>query len=706
MPQPTTNLPHTPVLPTTNRPRNAGKSMSDDASRLDAIAKVTGRAKYGRDRYLPNSLFAAFIRSPWGAGKLATVDLAAARAVPGVLEVELDETRARGGTRYHGQNVGHIIAESLEALRRAQRALNASWRRGLVTTRIDDGMEEAGPDAAGAEPNEDTVALLAQCDHVHEAIYTTEVQTHSSLETHGAAIDHNGQEAIVYASTQGTFSAADGLDEPLGLPRAKFKVICEYVGGGFGSKLGGAGKESTLAARAAAKYKRPCWCFCNREEEHLDTGNRPSARVRVRVGFDKDGSIKGGFMQTWGGVGAARGGGGVRIPTGRYDLGQIQLGRHVDVSFNAGTPRAMRAPGCPQGAFAEELMLDEIAAAAGVDPLTLRLRICTLDDRKKMLEAGAEMIGWRSRPRTGSQTGAIRRGMGVGSCAWGHGRARSEAEVVIAADGSVLCKTGSQDIGTGQRTAMAIVAAEALGVPLPVVSVLIGDSTLPIAPGSGGSVTLANTAPSMAAAASDARTKLLELVAKHAEAPVAELSIEGGEIKRNHEPLMTWAQGCAKIGPAGIVGRGENSPQRGPGHSEGVQFVDLRVDTQTGIVYVDRIIAFQSCGRVVCRKTAESQIIGAVIQGLSFALFENRLLDRNTGAMVNPNMEYYKIAGPGDMPLIEPVLWSDGQTVVKPLGEPPVIPTAGAIACAIFNALGTPVRSLPLTPDKLLAVIG
>lgn len=682
-------------LPTDNRPRNAGSSMNDDTSRLDGVAKVTGRAKYSKDRYLPNAVYVGYVRCPWGSAELASCNKDAAQAVPGVLEVEV--TGKEG--KYHGARVGHVVAESPTALKRALRALACEWRRRPAQTRINDAMGEP------AAPTEETGKMLAQCDHVLDAVYSTEVQTHSSLETHGACVDHRGDEAVVYSSTQGTFAARDGLDEAIGLPRSKYKVVCEYVGGGFGSKLAGADKEGVLAARIAAKYKRPAYLFENRAEEHLDTGNRPASRTLVKIGFDKDGTIKGGLIHTWGGVGVSRGGGGVAIPTGSYTLGEIQR-KHDDVSFNAGGPRAFRAPGKPQAAFAEELMLDEIATASGVDPVALRIRLNTSDDRKKMLQQGADLIGWRNRAKTGSQTGVMRRGFGVGCTSWPKIPSPSEAEVVINRDGSVLVRTGSQDIGTGQRTAMGIVAADALGVPLSIVEVSIGDSTNPPAPGSGGSVTLPNTAPSMAAAGADAKAKLLELVARLNECKAEELTIHEGQILRHNEPLMTWAQACAKIGPDAIVGKGAWAGRgQGAGHSDGVQFVDLRVDTETGIVCVDRVIAIQSCGKVVCRKTAESQIIGGVIQGLSFALFENRLLDRQTGAMVNPNLEWYKIAGPVEMPLIEPILWKDPSANVRSLGEPPTVPTSGAIACAIYNAIGKPIRDLPITPEKILAAL-
>jgi xanthine dehydrogenase YagR molybdenum-binding subunit len=673
--------------------------MNNDTSRLDAVAKVTGAAKYGKDRHLANAIYVAFVRCPYGAADLVSTNDEAARKVPGVLEVEI------GGKdgKYHGQTVGHIAAESPLALWRAFAALKAVWKRQSVKTSILDGLE----DKANPEIDAASKEIMDKAELRHEAVYSTSVQTHSSLETHGACIDHKGDSATVYASTQGTFSFRDGLSDPLGLPNSKFEILCEYVGGGFGSKLGGPGKEGVLAARIGAKYKRPAYVFCNREEEHLDTGNRPSGRALVRMGFNKDGTILGGEIRTWGGTGVARGGGGMAVPSNRYDLGEVKH-PHTDVQFNAGGPRAFRAPGHPQAAFVEELMLDEIAAKCGIDPLALRQKIDRDADRREMMEQGSTLIGWKDRKPNGSQTGPVRRGFGMGTTTWGSGRGRADAEVVINRDGSVEARTGTQDIGTGQRTIMAILAAERIGVPLSLVSCRIGSSNLPIGPGSGGSVTAPSTSPAMAAAADDARKQFLDKIAQQAGGNAEEFQIKDGSVLRGEKPYMSWAEACAKMGGDSVTGRGNGQAKPfnpDTGHSHGVQFVDLEVDTQTGIVRVKRVVAIQACGRVVCRKTAESQIIGAVIQGLSFGLLEQRVLDRTTGAMVNANFEMYKILGPSDMPRIEPVLFTKGQTGVRSLGEPPTIPTSGAVACAVFNAIGKPVRHLPITPDRVLAAL-
>lgn len=688
-------LDHLPTdMPTSNRPINAGASMNDNTSRLDGVAKVTGTAKYGKDMHLPNAIYISFVRCPYGAADFVSADEEAAKAVPGVVEIDIKGKECA----YHGQNIGYVAADSPLAMKRALRALNTKWKRKAVKTRITDSLDKL-PD-----PDDKAKEILGAAELKHEAVYSTPVQTHSSLESHGGVIDHKGDRATIYASTQGTSSVRDGIGTALGLGQADFEVVCEYVGGGFGSKLGGPGKEMTTAAKVAAKYKRPGYLFCDRAEEHLDTGNRPSSRTLVRVGFAKDGTITGGEIRTWGGVGVGRGGGGAAIPSGRYNLGDVKK-THTDVNHNGGGPRAFRAPGHPQAAFAEELMLDEVAAAAGMDPLALRRKLIKDAVYGEMFDLGEKLIGWSGRKPNGSQKSAMRIGYGVGTTNWGSPPPGGSAEVVINRDGTVESRTGTQDIGQGQRSTMGIVTADTLGVPLRMVTVRIGRSTLPPGPGSGGSVTSPVSAPTMMAAARDAREQLLALLAKEAGGKAEEFDIKEGAIIRNGQAYLKWAEACSKLPNDGITGTGEKKPEAGKGGSQGAQFVKLAVDAETGVIHLQHVVAIQSCGRVICRKTAESQIIGGVIQGLSYALFENQILDRNVGSMVNPNFEWYKILGPGDMPHIEPVLWTKGQTGIRSLGEPPTIPTAGATACALFNAIGRPVRDLPLTPDKVLAAI-
>lgn len=681
-------------MPTTNRPMNDGSSMNDTASRLDGVAKVTGSAKYGRDVYVAGTLFVGYVRCPYGAATLESRNEDAARAVPGVVEVEISGDEGR----YHGHKVGQIVADSHVALRRGMKALNCKWKKSPVKTRIAD----ADPDLP--EPRSSTREAMASADLTLEAVYTTPVQPHACLESHGASVDFKGERAVAYCSTQGTSAARDGMERALGLPASAIEVVCEYVGGGFGSKLNGAGPEGLTAGKVAAKHGRPAWVFCNRSEDQTDTGYRPSLRALVRIGFKKDGTIVGGEVLKWGGVGVGRGGGGASFPSGRYDLGDLDV-KHKDVQHNGCGPRPARAPGSPQGAFVEELMLDEIAAAANVDPLDLRRRLVTDRVYREMMDMGAKLIGWNDRRPNGSQKTGLRIGYGLATGSWHSAGPGGSAEVVIHQDGSVQARTGTQDPGTGTRTAMGIVAADALGVPLKVVTVSIGHSGLPPGPGSGGSVVSPTIAPTMALAGEDAKQQLLEVVGQQLGADASELDIKGGDILRKGDKVMGWTDACSKLPSEGITGRNKGKADGGKGGTQAVQFVKLAVDSDTGTVHPLHVVAIQACGRVICRKTAESQIIGSVTQGVSNALFEQQVLDRNFGTMLNDNLESYKILGPADCPHIEPVLWTKGQTGVKSLGEPPIVPTSGAVACAVFNAVGRPVRDLPMTPDRILAAM-
>ncbi|HMN97007.1 MAG TPA: xanthine dehydrogenase family protein molybdopterin-binding subunit [Phycisphaerales bacterium] len=689
--------------PTANRSFNDAMVVDANASRLDGVAKVTGRARYARDVTVPGMLYVQGIRSPWGVGKLAAIDVPAAKAIPGVVDVVVE----RDTGEYDGDWIGHVVAESRLALRRAMRALAPRWERGEPKVGIDPGQVVL--DA----PDEGASAAYRRAAHIFEAEYSTPVQTHSALETHGLVVEHRGESAIVHASTQGTFAVAEEIARFIGLPRSRYEVRCEYVGGGFGAKFQ-IGREGSTAATVAAATKRSVHSFCTRREEHLDTGNRPSSHIKVKLGVARDGAILGGQIAVFGGTGVARGGGGASIPSRRYALGEVSA-KTTNVRFNAGAPRAMRAPGHPQGAFAEELMLDEVAALAGVDPLELRLRLDTDESgaRRAMYRAGAEMIGWSRRHANGAvpeEGGPIRTGLGVGSTSWGALRGPAQAEIVVHRDGAVELRSGAQDIGTGFRTVIGIAAADALGVPLESIDVRIGRSTLPEGPASGGSVTTPSVTPAVIAAAQDAKRQLLEVAAQRLGVAAARLTIVGGNLRDGERVALAWADLCRLLPTESVVGSGRFDGRGGTlfgeGHSHGVQFAEVEVDIETGVIGVRRVIAFQACGRILCRKTAESQVIGGVIQGLSYALFENRLLDRKTGAMVNPNLEAYKILGSVDMPVIEPILWSDAtQTGARGLGEPPVIPTAGAVACAVLNAVGAPVRHLPMTPDKVLAAV-
>jgi xanthine dehydrogenase YagR molybdenum-binding subunit len=637
-------------------------------------------------------------------------NVAAARAVKGVLEVELEKDAGR----YHGDRLGHVCAESRQALEAALSAIDLKFEVRRPRTRM---AVERTPrsNLKPAENDAQAQQVLDECDVVCEAEFETQVQTHCCHEPHGCVVDFRGDLAVAYGSTQSNISFRNDLARELGLRPDQVEFHCEYVGGGFGSKFG-ADNEGVLAARMSKKFGRPCRVVRSRKEEQLDTGNRPGSIQYMQIGLGEDGKIRGGRIATWGSVGPSGGGqasegggggGGVRNPS-RYAFGTIAK-VHEDVSLNGGYPRAMRAPGHPPAMFAIELMMDHMAEKVGQDPLEFRLLNETSDIRREMLKAGAELIGWSQRRPGGSTPGPIKRGLGVGVADWFNNfPGQATIAVNIYRNGTVEVLSGAQDMGTGYRTMIGDVVRTHLGLPRELLVAKVGRSDYPPGPASGGSVTSRFTAPKGFMAAERAKQAILKLVAREwGLDDAAGLALDRGII-RGAGRSIEWVKACRLMTQDHLSFTADDDGPywKRPTESEAVQFADVRVDVETGIIRVHKIIALQNVGLPVNRHTVENQICGAVIQGLSFCLFEDRILNRQTGAMVNANMDMYKIAGPHDVPEIVPIIWREERDVgVNGLGEPPVVPTAGAIATAVANAIGVQVRSMPLTPDKVLAAL-
>jgi xanthine dehydrogenase YagR molybdenum-binding subunit len=684
-------------------------ALENDAVRLDIVEKVCGTARYTTDYYLPRMMWGAYIRSDYGDSRLRSANVAAAKAVEGVLEVELDKKAGR----YHGDRLGHICADSRQALEAAMAALDAKFSASWPRTRLE---EERTPlaELKPADNDAEGQKALDESDVVVEAEYQTQVQTHVCLETHGCVVHFRGDSAVGYGSTQSNISFRNDLARQLGLRPDQVEFHCEYVGGGFGSKFG-ADNEGRLAARLSKKYGRPCRVICDRKEEHLDTGNRPGSIQHMQIGVNHDGKIRGGKIATWGSVGptgggqaseGGGGGGGVRNPS-RYNFGTIAK-VHEDVSLDGGYPRAMRAPGHPQAMFAIELMMDHMAEQVGLDPLDFRLLNETSDVRREMIKVGAELIGWSRRQPGGASPGPIKRGFGIGVADWGNGSGRASIGVNVYRNGTIEVLSGAQDMGQGYRTMIGDVVRTHLGLPRELLVVKVGRGDLPPGPASGGSVTSRFTAPKGFLAAEMARGRIFNLVVQEWGLENAlGLELNNGVIRGDGKSI-DWRDACRLMTDDHVSVTADEDGEfwKRPTGSEAVQFAEVQVDVETGAIRVRKVVAIQNVGLPVNRHTIENQICGAVIQGLSFCLFEDRILNRQTGAMVNTDMNMYKIAGPLDVPEIVPIIWREDWDVgVNSLGEPPVVPTAGAIATAVANAIGAQVRSMPLTPDKVLAAV-
>lgn len=675
-------------------------TMENDKPRVDVRAKVTGAAKYTADVHPEGMIHAGFLRFPYGSGELVEADVEAARKVKGVLEVSVTVPKAAS---YCGARLGYVVAESREAVEDGLAALKPKFRQGLAKAEPD--REWKGPADISAGEQKKLAGLFEKCAAVVEATYRTQVQTHSALETHGGVVSAGKDSAEAWGSTQATFTYQDGLAGPLGLDASRIHVHNEYVGGGFGAKFG-PDAEGSLAARMSKKHGRPCRVMLSRKEEHLDAGNRPGSIQYMKVGADKSGKILGGRIHVAGIVGHEKGGGEATNPA-LYDFGDLVETRD-EITLTAGRPRAFRAPGWPQGVFAVESMMDELAAALTMDPVEFRLVNERSKRRRRQLEQGRDLIGWGNRKPDGTWPGRVKHGFGCGGAEWPIWPTQCGAEIDVYRNGRVEVRAGVQDIGTGTFTVVADTAAEELGIPREAITARVGDSDFPQGPGSGGSMVTRSVVPAVVDAARQARDRIAGLAATEWGIDVTKVSIADGVLSEaGGTRTMTWEKACGLMTAQKTTHLGSIKQELlGKGSSDGVQFVEVAVDTETGIVRVVKVVAIHCCGRPVNRLTCENQICGGVIQGISFALFEDRRLDRVTGGMVNPNLEAYKIAGAREVPEIIPIIDAGPEdTGARSLGEPVTIPTAGAIANAVANALGVRVRELPITPARVLRAL-
>jgi xanthine dehydrogenase YagR molybdenum-binding subunit len=690
--------------------------------RLDGPAKTTGAAKYSYDIQRPGMLFGRILRSPHAHARVRAIDLSAAEKVPGVKAALaiVNATEPDAKVMYQGDEVAAVAAETEEQARDAARLIKVDYEVLPHLATVEQAMRAEAPRVfkdgnvreANAQEEGDLEAGFKAAAHIVEGVYSTQVQTHTSLETHGCVCEWEGDKLTAWVSTQAVHGTREGFATGLKIPQTNVRVITDYMGGGFGSKFG-PDVQGLVCARLAQKAGRPVKLMLDRKEEHLATGNRPSAFAKVRAGVSAEGKLTAFDAETWGTGGAGAGAGFNPLPYTTYVWGARRR-RHRDVFINAGAQRAFRAPGHPQASFITEVVMDELADKIGLDPLELRMRNLPPEAPNAMwtkyFPMAAEKIGWSKRHKTGDPTpGPIKRGLGCAANRWGGaGNPKTQAHCDVFADGSVVMKIGTQDIGTGTRTMVGVITAETFGLPLEAVKVEIGDSNYPFAPGSGGSVTIGSISPPVRHAAENALAALAAKVAPAlGGADPATIVASKGRVHVQGDPSkgMTWKEACKLLGTETISVDGTWQKELATVGTSGVQFSDVEVDIETGVTKVKRIVCVQDTGLLLDRLTADSQCYGGIIMGIGFALFEHRILDRNTAKMVNPNMEWYLLPGPSDIPEIDVTIVDQPDRGVVGLGEPPTISTASAIANAVANAIGVRIRSLPVTPERVLAAL-
>ncbi len=744
--------------------------------RVDGADKVTGHALYTPDVKRQGLLIGRILRSPHAHARVHGINTADAESMPGVKAVvvlphlvggahqagEDKNTRLVPIVRYAGQPIAAVAATTAAQAEAALLRIKVDFE---ALPHVVDPDAAQKPDAplvfsapvtmsgsagggggGGALPQhgnmrgpkrgaprgrdaakmQEAVAAAQKTAHtVLHATYRTQVQTHSAMETHGLTAEWKGDELTVWASTQGIYSVRDELAAYLDMPKAKVRVITDYCGGGFGAKFG-AGNYGVLGALLAKKAGAPVRVCLDRREEHLAVGNRPGSKQNLTLAANEAGKLVAIEVHGWGSGGAGAGAGFAGPATNLYDCAAIYT-EEFDVFTHTGPLAAFRAPGHPQGAFALEQAMDELAEKLGLDPLELRQRNDSHPARRAERQRGAEVFGWSRRKPAGraapeGSLGHIRRGLGMAQGVWYYLWSEdANAEVRIHRDGTVELLTGVQEIGGGIRTAIAQVVAEELGVPLSSIKLTIGDTRLPVGPASGGSVTTASLTPPVRDAAYAAHRALLKELETAFGAPSKPVTV-----RKNPDGSLTvdvagkttqlsFKQAAAKLRKEQVVGTASRQADYGAegkkafGTLGGVQFAEVTVNTLTGVIHVERIVAAHDCGRPINPLLTESQIQGGVIQGVSYALFEERHMDRKRGQMLNANLEQYKIAGALDVPRIDTILFEElhgrTSTDARGIGEPATVPTAAAIANAVYNAIGVRLRELPLTPARVLEAL-
>ncbi|HET9086649.1 MAG TPA: xanthine dehydrogenase family protein molybdopterin-binding subunit [Acidobacteriaceae bacterium] len=742
-----------PVLPVNKDLKYIGKSPT----RWDSHAKVSGTARYTYDMQLPGMLYAKFVNASVPHGHIVSIDTSEAEKLPGVKGVYVVQHLLGGAVlrnpsldpskypivRYAGQPVAAVaathphIAEQAAELVKVQYdakpfVVDMTQARQANSPQVFPGpADQAGSAGGGGGPHDvpqtgnvhgpsvhkkgDAEQGFKDADVIVEGKYTTQVQVHNALETHGVVADWKPDMLTVWASTQGTASVRDELAAYFKMPKSQIRVITEFMGGGFGAKFG-AGNPGVMAAQLSKQTGAPVWLMLDRKQEQLSAGNRPSSDQTLRIGAKKDGTITAMHLVSYGSAGCGTGAGCAGPVTHMYDSANLHTEEN-DVFINAGPAAAFRAPGHPQGAFALEQSIDDLAYKLNMDPIDLRDKIDSNSVRRVERQIIRESALWKSRnPKPGADTGHLKRGVGLSQSVWYRFiRMDSSAEVRVHRDGSIEVLSAVQDIGTGIKTVMAQVLAEQFGVPPHQVSVKIGDTNYPIGPNSGGSVTTASLTPAVRDAAWQASQKFLASIAPALNTTPDDLVLTDGEVRSKSGKMrpVSFRRAAKKMNTDVVSAQAKRIPDYDPAKYEtygGVDVAEIEVDTEMGLIHVKRIFAVHDCGRPMNPMQVKNQINGGLIQGISYALYENRLLDPKFGYMVNPNLDMYKIAGSRDIPqldvqLIESYI-GQSSTDASGIGEAAgVMSAAAAIANAFHNATGVRIRSTPMTPAVVLEAL-
>jgi len=734
--------------------------------RVDALAKVTGRARYIAEHSAPDMVYGVVVSGTVTRGRILHIDSTAALAVPGVLAVMTHENRptmramrifhkdmdAPGGKPfrplyddriyYSGQPLALVIAETFEQARYAARLVHVSYdtepHETCLMAKLADAHAPKGFKAGFSPPPKDrgdADAAFEAAAFKIDAEYHAGVEHHNPMEMH-ATVTLIGEDGhlTVYDKTQSSENSALLIRHALGLSTSEVTVRNPFIGGAFGSGLRPQ-YQTLMCVMGAQLIKRSLQVMLTRQQM-FSFGHRPETWQRVKLAADADGSLRSlvheAIAETsriedyvevtvnWSGQLYA-------CENVRFDYKLVDLDQY--------TPLDMRAPGAAHGVHAIEVAMDELSYALGMDPLALRLKNYAERDANsdkpfssKELRAcysqGAARFGWDKRqpqPRS-MHDGHEQVGWGMATGTWDAMQAYANVRAVLHADGSLVLSSATTDIGTGTYTAMSLIGAAALGIPLESVSFVLGDSTLPTAPIEGGSWTVASVGSAVDAVCEKLKKSLLKLAQAMDESPFADAELDdvvflGGQLAYRD-----------KAGDDHSVGMGELMQAAGQEQIEekhlllpkllkqrkytrathSAVFVEVKVDEELGTVRVTRVVSAVAAGRIISAKTARSQIVGSVVWGIGQALHEATHADHALGRFMNHNLSEYHLPVNADIQAIDVIFVDEDDRVVsrlgaKGVGEIGIVGVAAAVCNAIFHATGKRVRSLPMTLDKVMA---
>ncbi|TGE29146.1 xanthine dehydrogenase family protein molybdopterin-binding subunit [Hymenobacter metallicola] len=769
-----------PAFFETNGPGTGG-IVGQPLDRVDGFAKVTGQAKYSAEYKLPGLTYGVLRTSEIARGKIQSIDTSVAAKEPGVLAIlthlnlpklaktpnDPDSKKAIGApmgflpltsdqVHYAGQPVALVVADTYDRAVHAASLVKVNYAvEKPVVSFLDPKAQVFDPEKVQdgktpghtrrGNPQEAFAASPIQLT----ATYEHAINHHNPMEPGATTAVWEGPDRVtVYESTQGVTRTQKALSAMLGLPTEQVRVVTKYLGGGFGCK-GSTWPHTILTVQAAKAVGRPVRLSLTRPQQFTSMGHREDQHQTLKLGATREGRLtaliheKTSTTSPWDNYAEPNS----RIINLLYNCpafeSTYQLGR-----ANVMTSTFTRAPGEAPGSFAIECSMDDLAAQLGIDPLQIRLlnyadkdptngKPWSSKSLKQCYARGAELFGWSKRnPKNGAtRQGRYLMGMGMATASYPVHNNQGTARIRLYADGHALVQTGATDLGTGTYTVMTQVAADSLGIAPDKVRFELGDTRLPTAPNSGGSVAAGTVSSSIYMAAQDVWQKLTKLAIQDKKSPLyrakaADVVAEKGRLvlktdKTKGEDFMALMKradmpdiegsGQGKYGAGYETGRAPGPADSGHEddkgghsmHSFGVHFCEVRVDPEVGTVRVTRWVSVHGAGRILNAKTARSQIIGGSIFGIGNALMEETFRDPNLARYTNASLGEYHIPVNADIPDMtvefidehDPYINAMG---VKGIGEISMVGVAAAVANAVFHATGKRIRSLPITPDKVM----